>query len=297
MIISNPYLPNVVFEAIPIKNLVNDQDYQRTLSEKQITRAANDFDLHQLNPVKVSRRNGINYVVNGQHTMEIVAKVSGSRETPVWCMVYDDLEYQREADIFANQQKYVKPLTNYEIFMANVEAGNDKQLLLKSLVESYELQIACVNKPGCIVAVGGLEYIYDRYGYDVLSRTLRLLLATWEGTENSFNASLMKGTAKVLYCYDTEIKDEVFVKKLGEISLRELIRTARARRGGPMGFAEAIVVIYNKKQRFGLQLEKLYSHKSNPLKTQSKLDDGNSIALAQEGEINVGSINYTELFS
>ena len=79
-------------------------------------------------------KNGINYVFNGQHTIEIVATVSGSRETPVWCMIYDDLEYNHEADIFANQMKYVKSLLPFEIFQANIEAGNNKQLLIKELV-------------------------------------------------------------------------------------------------------------------------------------------------------------------
>ena len=121
------FVPNVHFEQIPIKHLVSNQEYQRNLSRSHINRAAENFDLYQINPVKVSRRNGINYVFNGQHTIEIVALVSGSRETPVWCMVYDDLDYSHEADIFANQMKFVKPLIPYEIFMANIEAGNDKQ--------------------------------------------------------------------------------------------------------------------------------------------------------------------------
>ena len=87
------FVPNVHFEQIPIKNLVSNQEYQRNLSRKHVQRAAEHFDLCQINPVKVSRRNGINYVFNGQHTIEIVALVSGSRETPVWCMIYEDLEY------------------------------------------------------------------------------------------------------------------------------------------------------------------------------------------------------------
>lgn len=109
----NDYLPNVTFEAIPIKDLVSNQEYQRNLSEKHVKRAVSNFDIYQINPVKVSRRDGINYVFNGQHTMEIVATMSGSRETPVWCMVYQDLIYTHEADIFANQQKYVKALSPY----------------------------------------------------------------------------------------------------------------------------------------------------------------------------------------
>ena len=121
------YVPDVHFEKIPIRNLVANQDYQRNLSISHVTRTAENFDLLQINPVKVSRRNGINYVFNGQHTIEVVARISGSRDTPVWCMVYDNLEYETEADIFANQQKYVKALSPYEIFMANIEAGNEKK--------------------------------------------------------------------------------------------------------------------------------------------------------------------------
>ena len=101
------FVPNVHFEQITIKNLVSNQDYQRSLSHTHISRAEEKFALYQINPVKVSRRDGINYVFNGQHTIEIVALVSGSRETPVWCMVYDDLCYEHEADIFANQMKFV----------------------------------------------------------------------------------------------------------------------------------------------------------------------------------------------
>ena len=135
------FVPNVHFEQIPIKNLVSNQEYQRTLSQTHIARAAANFDLYQINPVKVSRREGINYVFNGQHTVEIVATVSGSRDTPVWCMIYDDLVYEHEADIFANQMKFVKRLQPYEIFKANVEAGNDVQLIIQGVVEAYGLKV------------------------------------------------------------------------------------------------------------------------------------------------------------
>ena len=85
----------VHFEQIPIKNLVSNQEYQRNLSISHVQRTVENFDPYQINPVKVSRRDGINYVFNGQHTIEIISLVSGTRETPVWCMIYDDLEYNQ----------------------------------------------------------------------------------------------------------------------------------------------------------------------------------------------------------
>ena len=187
------FVPNVHFEKIPIKNLVSNQKYQRNLSKAHIANAAANFDPYQINPVKVSRRDGVNYVFNGQHTIEIVALVSGSRDTPVWCMIYDELVYEHEADIFANQQKFVKRLSPYEVFTANLEAGNDDQLIIRDLLESYGLSLGTRKAPCVICAVTTLEQIYQTHGYHMLSRVLRLCAGTWEGDENSFSANILNG--------------------------------------------------------------------------------------------------------
>ena len=55
-----PFVPDVTFELIPIKNLVSNQEYQRNLSLGHIKRTAANFDLRQINLVKVSRRSGVN---------------------------------------------------------------------------------------------------------------------------------------------------------------------------------------------------------------------------------------------
>ena len=255
------FVPQVHFELIPIKDLVSNQDYQRNLSIAHIEKAAENFDLNQINPVKVSKRDGINYVFNGQHTIEIIARVSGSRETPVWCMVYDDLEYQNEADIFANQMKYVKPLSSYEIFMANIEAGNQDQLMMRDLIQSYGLTIGTQKAPGVICAISTIEGIYQKYGYQTLSRTLRLCIATWEGDVQSFGANILKGIAKLIITYKDELDDEVFKEKLGMVSIKTLTRIAKDRRPGAMGYAEAMILEYNGKKKFSpyrLSINKLY---------------------------------------
>ena len=270
------YVPNVNYELIPIKNLVSNQDYQRNLSQKHVQKAAAHFDLYQINPVKVSRRDGINYVFNGQHTIEIIALVSGSRETPVWCMVYDDLIYTKEADIFANQMKYTKPLMPFEIFMANIEAGSDKQLIIKELVESYDLEITSSASPGGICAVATLENIYDKSGYHGLDRVLRLCVGTWEGVPQSFSANMLNGISRVITAYGDTLKDNLFKERLGRISVKELARTARDRRAGSLGFAEAIVITYNKKNHSALPMEKLYTHKTRKENSMKKTEQDTS---------------------
>ncbi len=274
------YVPNVHFEQIPIKNLVSNQDYQRGLSETHVSRAVQDFDLYQINPVKVSRRDGINYVFNGQHTIEIVARKSGSRETPVWCMIYDDLCYEHEADIFANQMKNVKNLQPYEVFKANVEAGNPTQLMIRDLVESYGLKISSTKAPNTICAVATLESIFKKYGYQVLSRTLRLIIATWEGDDNSFSSNILNAVARIIVVYSDAIDEEFFADRLGRVSVRQLIRTAKDRRSGAIGYAEAIVMEYNGRKKTDvakLSIRKLYSTKS-----YAKPDEDENDAAAED---------------
>ncbi|WMJ87748.1 DUF6551 family protein [Anaerocolumna sp. MB42-C2] len=282
------YVPNVHFEQIPIKNLVSNQEYQRNLSINHVQRAADNFDPYQVNPVKVSRRNGINYVFNGQHTIEIIALVSGSRDTPVWCMIYDDLEYSHEADIFANQMKYVKPLLPYEIFMANIEAGNDKQLIIKDLVESYGLFLTQSSRPGGICAVYSLEKIYDKYGFHTLDRVLRLCIGTWEGTPQSFSGNMLNGLVILLETYGDSLKDDVFKEKVGRISVKEISRTAKERKAGSLGFAEALLLAYNKKSHNPLKWETLYALKTKSVASEEQEEEFDSnINPVTDGQLDI----------
>lgn len=255
----NMFVPNVRFELIPIKELVSNQDYQRTPSISHIRRAVENFDLYQINPVKVSRRNGINYVFNGQHTIEIVVAASGSRDTPVWCMVYEDLSYVHEASVFADQQKFVKRLTPMETFVAHIEAKDKKYLMIQDLVRSYHLEIAESRQNGTIAAVGALEYIYDNYGYHVLDKTLRLCVGTWEGEQYSFAANILKGIARMVYAYGDVLREDIFKDRIGLLSVKQLTRTAKERRPGALGFSEAMVIQYNKRCKYRLSIQRLYS--------------------------------------
>lgn len=256
------FVPKVHFELIPIKNLVSNQEYQRNLSQSHIARAAANFDIYQVNPVKVSRRDGVNYVFNGQHTIEIIALTSGSRETPVWCMIYDDLCYRHEADIFANQMKFVKPLSSYEVYRANIEAGNDDQLIIQSLLESYGLDVGTKKEPGIICAVSTVENIYKKWGYHVLNRVLRLIIGTWEGDANSFSANMLNAVTRIVVVYGKTLNDEIFKEKVGNLSIKQLSRNAKDRQKGSMGYAEVMLLEYNGKKKSPagrLALNKLYT--------------------------------------
>ena len=255
------FVPNVRFEKIPIKDLYANQQYQRNLSETAILKMVEDFDVFQINPVKVSVRDGVNYVFDGQHTIEAVALASGSRETPVWCMIYDDLTYTHEAGIFADQQKHVKPLSPYEIFKGHLEAGDSKCLTILQLVRSYDLDIGSSSTlPRTICAVSALTSIYDKHGYHVLDRTLRLCVGTWEGERNSYSANILNGIARCIVAYGNTLQDDIFKDKVGKESVKTLVQTAKERMHGSLGYAEAMVIFYNKRSKAKLPIRRLYGN-------------------------------------
>ncbi len=65
----------------------------------------------------------------------------------------------------------------------------------------------------------------------------------------------------LLVAYDDVIKDDIFVDKLGHVSVEELTRATKDRRPGPAGFAEAMLVYFNKKSRSPISAETLYRFK------------------------------------
>jgi len=252
------FVPDVSFELIPINNLVSNQEYQRTLSKRHIEKMADNFNLYQINPVKISRRDNLNFIINGQHTTEVVALVSGSRETPVWCMIYNNLDYLQEADIFAQQQKYTKALLPYEIFTAFIEADSDKHIIIKDLVEQCGLRLFKTKSNCSICAVSSLSDIYDKYGYEGLERTLRFIVKAWEGDANSLSSSMLRGVALLISTFGESLQEDLFAERLGSFTAREIMRTARERRNGSLGYAETMLMLYNKKKKSTLSMTRLY---------------------------------------
>ena len=253
-------IPDVTFELIQIRNLVSNQEYQRPLSEGHIRKTVEEFDIFEINPVKVSRRNGINFIIDGQHTVEIVASESGSRDTPVWCMVYE-MDYVDEARTFANQQKHVKSLVPYEIFKANIEAGDQKQMMIKSIVESYGLKVTSTQQLNGVCAISTLERIYDKYGQSVMDGALRLAVGTWEGEMNSLSGNMLMAIARIIVAYGDSLMEDVFKDHVGLVSVKSIIRTAKERRPGALGFAEAMMIQYNLRNKRRLSLRTLYGAK------------------------------------
>ena len=94
------------------------------------------------------------------------------------------------------------------------------------------------------------------------------MIGTWEGDMNSFSANILNGVAKMVSVYRDNLDNETFKMRLGAVSIKTLSRTAKERRPGSLGFAEAMVIEYNGKKKSDtnkLPLGMLYTRESSLL--------------------------------
>ena len=131
--------------------------------------------------------------------------------------------------------------------------------MINSLIQSYNLQVANNGKSDCcICAVAALINIFDKYGFHILDKVLRLCIGAWQGEKYSLTSNMMVGLARLIAAYGDMINEETFVSRLSSVSPRILARTAKERRPGSLGHAEVMLQIYNKKCRHRLPLKMLY---------------------------------------
>ncbi|WP_396327204.1 hypothetical protein [Hydrogenoanaerobacterium sp.] len=124
-----------------------------------------------------------------------------------------------------------------------------------------------------------MEYIYRKFGFHVLDRTLRLCIGTWEGDYNSLSSNMLKGIAQLIVAFGDLLKDDIFKKKVGVFFAKDIGRTARERKAGSLGYSESMLLAYNKKMKAPLKWSKLYTAKS------AMADDGYDTA---EDEVRLG---------
>ena len=79
---------------------------------------------------------------------------------------------------------------------------------------------------------------------------------------------MLNGTARLIYAYDEKLKEDIFKEKLSKVSPKDISRSAKERHSGSLGYAETLLVFYNKNKKYPLSYEQLYTHKA-PIKKKA----------------------------
>ena len=79
--------------------------------------------------------------------------------------------------------------------------------------------------------------------------------------------------ARIIAVFGDSLREDIFKEHVGRISVKSIIRTAMERRPGVLGYAEAMLIAYNNKNKYRLPIKKLYGSQRDEEIDDEETDD------------------------
>lgn len=131
-----------------------DHTYQRNANEMKLIAIAKDWSWIACGAIVVADREGVLFVVDGQHRVLAARKRSDISELP--CLVFKTHEAKQEAKGFLAAQTQRKPITSVEKFRALVTVEDQAALLVQELLNSAGKTPGSGMSPNSVKCVGVL---------------------------------------------------------------------------------------------------------------------------------------------
>ncbi len=248
-------------ELLSTGELYSGQPYQRPVLDRVVDKLVREWDPRLLTPLVVSYRDGRYNLVDGQHRVCAMRKKNGGKDVTALCRVYHGLTYEQEAELYYKLDRAKGHLRLAHATKALVESGADAEIIeIKRLLENAGFVWALDKPTGEAFEVEATRAVINAYrllGGAAFSRMLELTARTWHGAPSSVKASFLSGMALFLKTYETELDDDVFIKRLSAIDPEEILRRGKAdfsTNKAALRFARVILGKYNSQQRGGRKL-------------------------------------------
>ncbi len=226
-------------------------------TQRQFRKAHGDelaavLDLNKLGFLIINYRDGIYWVLDGQHRLYAL-KQNGFADTDVLdCEVYEDLTDPEMADIFLGRDER-RPISAFDKFHVACTAGHRAECDIRRVVEAQGLKISQAKSENCVSSVGALRQLYDRSGDLVVARTVRTLKQAFEGNADAFETQLILGVGFVYNRYDGKTNERELATRLAAVprgpkGLLQRAESLRERTGNQKAqcVAATIVDLYNR---------------------------------------------------
>ena len=184
----------------------------------------------KLRPLVVSFRDGRYYVIDGQHRLAALRKMNDGRDVFVECLVYDDLTYEQEADLYYELSKADRPLSSAEATKALIESQSDPEVTeINRMIESAGFRWLMENQRAGEHEIGATRAVISAYrllGREAFARMFSLLELTWHGAPQSLTAMMLSGMALFLKTYEMELDDKAFAQHMEMVEPSAILRRA-----------------------------------------------------------------------
>ena len=200
---------NKVFVIVPVEDLHIDESYQRPV-QSHVKTIAQEWDDMKCDPLKINyRADGYLYVWDGQHRL-VALRIMGVDY--VLCVITVGLTQEQEASLFGCQGVGIKKPDPYDIFKANVCAGEEIDTAIKEMCDDYDLLVNRNNKKaGNLSCLTLARDIFKRGDGEYFERVLELLhKARW----NEFPQSHCHRVVNSLYeIRKSSVEENKFVQR------------------------------------------------------------------------------------
>lgn len=242
--------------TVPLGDLRVSSAAQREFDDNWGGYLEKNFDLDLVGMLTCSHRDGVYWVVDGQHrTHGLIswAKREFGAEWAEWTVhvnVHDGLDERAEAELFLAFNNR-RTISAYDKFKVGVTADLPVPADVNRVVLSHGLRVEKARKNGSVSAVGALDRVYRMGGALLLSRTLQTINEAWSGV--GFDSEVIKGVALFINRYEGRFDADRLVKKMSQVpngsrGLRQYAYVAKEAFGSTLDIAHAAAVtdIYNK---------------------------------------------------
>lgn len=211
---------NSRIKTVQLSELRISSAAQREFDHAWGAKLAETFDIDKVGTFTVSHRDGIYWIVDGQHRFHALttwAKAEFGDEWGDWTIevwAHEGLDERKEAELFLafNDRKNV---TGLDKFKVGVTAELPVPTDINRVVLSLGLRVAADRRVGTVSAVGTLEKIYQSGGPVLLRKSLETLRDAWDGADFASNA--LYGVALFIGRYEGRYKPERLVKQLSAL--------------------------------------------------------------------------------
>lgn len=217
--------------AISSSKLVSKQEYQRLIKTAHVKKIADNFDPNRFGEPLVNERDGVYYLVDGQHRVAALVYMNGGEPIEIHCTVLSGLSYKEEADLFARQDDGHLLQTGYGKIVALKESGDAAAIGFMLANSSLSLRIAAEDTSKghrTIRAAQTLYWLFTKYGAMTYHRVMRMVLETWK---DDLNTPIPATVIKAVFLFDKKYRNRYeekrFIAKLSHENPAALVSSAK----------------------------------------------------------------------
>ena len=206
-----------------------DPLYQRDLDTKRVDKIVKELNGDTFNEPKVSYRDGIYWVFDGQHTIAAWRQYHGEDKL-VTCKVFKGMTWLDECESFVRQNGISKDPTTNEKLKAEYNARNPEVVDMKTKAElcGFTVDFSLSKSSTRIVATSTLFRAYKSLSGEAYLDMLTAIKEAWYGDIDAVSKYIISGMAIFYKNYYGNFERDDLVKSLKKVSPAEIIRNGKS---------------------------------------------------------------------